>query len=135
MHKLSNRQQFKCICLCASILLFLAIAVGAFGAHAWSDVLTKNASLHTFSLANDYQWYHGIALLVLALLQQQSPKLALFSPCLVIIIGTLLFSGSLYLHALLDYSRLALITPFGGVLLLIGWGMIVFRVWCRLATN
>lgn len=132
---LDKNKQFRFISICASILVFLAIAVGAFGAHAWSDVLTENNSHHAFSLANDYQWYNAIALFVLALMQQQKPQIAIFKVCLLILIGVTLFSGSLYLYALSNYSQFAMITPLGGVLLLCGWGMIVFKIWFRLASG
>lgn len=95
---------------------FLAVALGAFGAHGLKDLLARNGTATIWEKAVLYHFIHAVMLFVLA--QRPSvPWGAWFS----FLIGIVTFSGSLYLLALTNLRGLGAITPIGGVSFLIGW--------------
>jgi uncharacterized membrane protein YgdD (TMEM256/DUF423 family) len=107
-------------------LLFgiIAIVLGAFGAHALKKVLTVDA-LATFETGVKYQMYHALFLLFLGLSDfiDLKTKKILF---LLTVLGTLFFSGSIYLLATnaltsFDFKIIGFITPIGGLLLILAW--------------
>jgi len=100
---------------------FLAVALGAFGAHALKSRLGADmqAVWHT---AVEYHFWHAGALLVVGLLARQAPSALLTAAGVAFALGVLLFSGSLYALALSGLRPLGAITPFGGLLFLVGWG-------------
>lgn len=99
---------------------FLAVALGAFGAHGLEGKITDKA-LATWEKAVTYQMFHTVAILItgLALLKVQSSSLIWAG--WMFTIGIILFSGSLYLYSTTGIRSLAMITPFGGVIFLVGW--------------
>ena len=103
----------------SSLFMATAILCGAFGAHGLVDQVTPER-LSTFETGALYHLLHGIGLMSLLALSQQFPRL-LGWPFRLIVAGTLIFSGSLYLLVLLDQPGLGAITPVGGVLLVLGW--------------
>ncbi|MGE0555384.1 MAG: DUF423 domain-containing protein [Gemmatimonadales bacterium] len=98
----------------------LAVALGAFGAHALKARLSA-ADLATFETGVRYQMYHGLALLAVALLMAQQPSPWLGRAGWAFTIGTVLFSGSLYTLVLSGQRWWGAVTPFGGVAFLAGW--------------
>jgi uncharacterized membrane protein YgdD (TMEM256/DUF423 family) len=110
--------------LIASFSGFLAVAIGAFGAHALKEVLLQNNRTDTFELAVRYHFYHTLVLLAIALFMNQFSSKWLAVSALCILVGMVLFSGSLYLLALVNNTTFAIITPIGGVFLLTGWGFL-----------
>jgi len=118
--------------LCASIgvcFCLTAVAIGAFGAHALSDVLVANQRESTFELANRYHFYHGLAMLALAsVLSNIDENNSWRITVLLFLFGTLVFSGSLYTLALSNVLWLGAITPIGGVLLIVAWSTVLFRL-------
>lgn len=102
----------------------IAVAAGAFGAHALADKLPADR-LVVFETAARYQMYHALALLAISCrpASVQSRRLAVAGVLLVI--GTVLFSGSLYALALTGIRGLGAITPVGGVSWLAAWAMLV----------
>ena len=99
----------------------LAVALGAFGAHALRDALDARA-LRWYGTAVDYHARHALALLGCGLLARtagESRASAVAGACLLA--GTALFSGSLYAMALTGATWLGAITPLGGALLIAGW--------------
>jgi uncharacterized membrane protein YgdD (TMEM256/DUF423 family) len=117
------------IILIGSLLGGLAVALGAFGAHAFKDLLIQNNKVDTYELAVRYHFFHALALLLIALLLDKVESKMGSRSALFILIGTILFSGSLYIMALFNTAKVALITPIGGVFLLIGWGMLFYAAW------
>src|SRR5947209_12496357 len=104
----------------AAALCFLAVALGAFGAHSLKSSLEMRGMLDVWNKAVLYHFIHAIALLVLALygtLNRGSWWL-LFA-------GIFLFSGSLYLMALTNVRWLGFVTPFGGLCFLAGWAWLI----------
>ena len=106
----------------AAVLCFLAVALGAFGAHSLRSTLEARGMLDVWNKAVFYHFIHAIALLVLALYGTISR-----GACLLLLIGILLFSGSLYLLALIPQARdwLGPVTPVGGLCFLAGWAWLV----------
>lgn len=107
--------------LIATISGFIAVALGAFGAHALKPLLVANNRLDTFELASRYQFYHTLVLLAIGIWQSQNKSRLLGNAAIFILAGILIFSGSLYFLSLTGNTKLGMITPIGGVGLLIGW--------------
>ena len=101
---------------------FLAVALGAFGAHGLKEVLARHAAADIWETAVLYHLVHAVVLLVLAW-RPPVPLLAwrLFA------VGVLIFSGSLYILALTNVRWLGAITPLGGLCLLAGWLALAWR--------
>ncbi len=114
----------KRILLWAIAFISVAIILGAFGAHALKERISSERLL-SFETGVKYQMYHGIALLVLAVLAEKwSFNFRL--PINLLIVGTLLFSLSIYGLAIqeiigMELKFLGPITPLGGTLLVVGW--------------
>ncbi len=105
----------------AAVLCFVAVALGAFGAHGLRSTLEAHGMLDVWNKAVFYQFIHAIALLVLALYGTINR-----GACLLLLIGIFLFSGSLYLLALTNVRWLGAVTPLGGLCFLAGWAWLVF---------
>jgi len=100
---------------------FLAVALGAFGAHGLKSYLTPEM-LEIYKTGVFYHLIHSVAVLALGLsAKEKFNKSAIF-----ISLGILLFSFSLYLYSVTAVMLFAFITPFGGVSLLIGWALVVY---------
>ena len=106
----------------AALAGFLAVALGAFGAHGWKAVLEKNGTLAVWQTAALYHLVHAVVLLVLA----QKAAVARVSFALFGA-GIVVFSGSLYALAVTNVKWLGAITPLGGVCLLAGWLALVWK--------
>jgi uncharacterized membrane protein YgdD (TMEM256/DUF423 family) len=101
----------------AAVLGFLAVALGAFGAHGLETLLATNKMTEVWKTAVFYHFIHTVMLFLLA---QRQPVRS--GPWLCFLAGILLFSGSLYLLAVTNVRWLGAVTPFGGVSFLAGWG-------------
>jgi uncharacterized membrane protein YgdD (TMEM256/DUF423 family) len=112
----------------ATVLGLLSVALGAFGAHALKDTLTANGRVETFELAVRYQFYHTLALLAFGLLMSKVPGSALMTASLLLLIGVVLFSGSLYLLSLTSLRFVVFITPLGGLVMLAGWAAAAYAI-------
>jgi uncharacterized membrane protein YgdD (TMEM256/DUF423 family) len=99
---------------------FLAVALGAFGAHALKAKLEASGMLDVWNKAVLYHFLHGIALVALAL-YGASNRATYF----LLVAGIVLFSGSLYTMALTNVRWLGAITPLGGLCFLAGWAWLV----------
>jgi uncharacterized membrane protein YgdD (TMEM256/DUF423 family) len=106
--------------LIGSILGFLGVAAGAFGAHALKSRLSPDL-LAVFETGARYQLIHAVALLAVAALMTQLSSGAVRASGWLFISGSLIFSGSLYALALSGVRILGAVTPVGGLLLLAGW--------------
>ena len=104
----------------ATIMMFIAISLGAFGAHFFQNVLLQNSTEKAFATASQYHFIHALALLWLGSYEKMVGQQMNLVVSLMII-GTLIFSGSLYGLALTNIRWLGAITPIGGVLLLLSW--------------
>jgi len=104
----------------SAALCFLAVALGAFGAHALRSMLESHGMLDVWNKAVLYHFVHAMALLVLALYGtiNRGAWWLLFT-------GIFLFSGSLYLMALTNLRWLGAVTPVGGLCFLAGWAWLI----------
>ncbi|MGO8767079.1 MAG: DUF423 domain-containing protein [Limisphaerales bacterium] len=107
----------------AAVLGFLAVALGAFGAHGLKGLLAQNGTASIWEKAVFYHFIHAVMLFVLAE-RKPFPAVAWWS----FLIGIVFFSGSLYLLAVTNVLWLGAITPIGGISFLVGWGCLVFKV-------
>jgi uncharacterized membrane protein YgdD (TMEM256/DUF423 family) len=110
--------------LLGSILAFSAVLFGAFGAHALKQTLSAHDSIQTWETAVRYQMWHALGLILLSLICERQALPKMIGPCFVI--GTLLFSGSLYGLALDGPRWLGPITPLGGLCLIAGWALLAY---------
>ena len=110
-----------------SILAGLAVVLGAFGAHALKASVSQEM-LGTFETGVRYQMYHGLGLLALAWAIHAWPERRLAPAAWMLLAGTLVFSGSLYLLVLTGGRWLGAVTPVGGVASTGGWALVVWRL-------
>lgn len=119
----------------AAILGMIAVILGAFGAHALKSKLTPEA-LESFETAVRYQFFHVLLLLFVNMYTEftnkEKNKISYF-----LIAGILLFSGSIYLIYLLSVPAKSIwfVTPLGGVLLIVGWGLLAYSFFKRVVKN
>ena len=95
---------------------FLAVALGAFGAHGLKDILTQNGTVAIWEKAVFYHFIHAVMLFVVA---GRKPFAA--GAWWSFLAGIVIFSGSLYLLAVANVKWLGAITPIGGLSFLVGW--------------
>lgn len=106
----------------------LGVVLGAFGAHALKARLSAE-SLAIWKTGVEYQFYHAFALaLVGVLIRQLGAGRALDFAGACFAVGVLIFSGSLYALVLSDVRVLGAITPIGGLLLIIGWAVLLVAI-------
>lgn len=103
-----------------SLLMFLGVALGAFGSHMLRDKLSEYY-IDVYKSAVLYHFIHALALFVVAWLSTQGTDPRIHYAGISFVIGILLFSGSLYILTMTGIKWLGAITPVGGVAFLIGW--------------
>jgi len=107
----------------------LAVAIGAFGAHALRARLDDYAR-GVFETAVQYHFYHALALVLVGVLLLSQPATTLLkSSGWLFLIGIAVFSGSLYLLAITGIKWLGAVTPLGGLAFLAGWGCLAAASW------
>jgi len=99
---------------------FIAVAAGAFAAHALQSRLDTHG-LQVFETGARYQMYHALAIGLAAFVMREQATAPAQIAAALFLVGIVLFSGSLYLLALTGTRALAIVTPFGGVAFLLGW--------------
>ena len=118
--------EFKKFLVLGAALAALSVVFGAFGAHGLEKHLQDVKLLATFETAARYQFYHALGLILVYILSQYglANKWLNISGWLMLF-GTLLFSGSLYCYVLTGIKVFAMITPIGGLLMILAWLAIV----------
>ena len=112
----------------AAAFMFVAVALGAFGAHALKARLTPDMT-SVWQTAVQYHAWHALALFALGLLMLHFPERAgLGLAGWLFVAGIVLFSGSLYMLALTGVRGLGAVTPFGGLAFLAGWATLVWAM-------
>lgn len=121
----------KKILVAGAILGILGISLGAFAAHGL-EKLVDSSAIKSFETGVRYQMYHAFLLLIIGATSfvSQKSKPAIF---ILVILGVLFFSGSIYglaTNALtaFDFKSIALITPFGGLLLILAWVILLISI-------
>lgn len=113
-----------------AIFGMLAIILGAFGAHALKKVLSIE-ELSTFETGVKYQMYHALFLVFIGTINELSQK-AKKTIYYLVVFGVIFFSGSIYLLATnsltsFDFKVIGFITPVGGLLLILAWGVLFMQ--------
>ncbi len=109
--------------------MFLAVALGAFGAHILKERIGESA-IGTFETGVHYQMIHGLAMLLAALLAGKwGESKRLRWSARLFLIGVILFSGSLYGLAAGGWRWLGPVTPLGGLAFLGGWLLLALEAW------
>jgi uncharacterized membrane protein YgdD (TMEM256/DUF423 family) len=111
-----------------SLLGAAAVALGAFGAHALHGHIDESA-LVIWHTAVEYQFWHALALLAVGLAARERTSAALGCSALAFVIGSALFSASLYALALGAPHWIGAVTPLGGVTLIAGWIALALHAW------
>jgi len=117
--------------LSGSIFGALAVILGAFAAHGLEKLISLDAQ-QTFETGVRYQMYHALFLLLIGQMGGLSKKVKRQMSVLVII-GTMMFSGSIYLLATnaltnFDFRAIGFVTPIGGSLLIVAWIILGIRI-------
>ena len=107
---------------------FLAVAAGAFGAHALKKAVAPE-DVAVFELGAQYHMYHALALVGVGWLVGREPSRAGRLAGWCFLVGIIGFSGSLYAMILTGVRSLAWLTPLGGVSLLAGWFLFLCAAW------
>ncbi|CAG9606733.1 DUF423 domain-containing protein [Pseudoneobacillus rhizosphaerae] len=115
----------KIFLILGAINAFLAVALGAFGAHGLEGKLEPKY-LETWKTGVTYQMFHATGLLIIAVLLGKLPANSLLSwSGWLMFIGIILFSGSLYVLSVTKISILGAVTPLGGVAFLAAWILLI----------
>ncbi len=107
----------------------LAVILGAFAAHGLKNLVSEEA-VGSFETGVRFQMYHAFLLLILGVVNLNDLKFRW--TYILIVVGTIFFSGSIYLLATneltsFDFTKIALVTPLGGTLLIVSWAILVFK--------
>lgn len=111
-----------------SLLALLAVAAGAFAAHALEARIAPDR-LETWQLGAKYQMYHALALLAVAWAATRWPGPATTAAGWLFVLGVLVFCGSLYALALGSPRWFGAITPIGGLSFMAGWAALAWAAW------
>ncbi len=104
----------------ASLTALIGVILGAFGAHALKGRL-EPSMLASYEVGVRYQLYHALGMLAVAWVMSMAPSRLAQAAALCMLVGVLLFSGSIYGLALGGWKWLGPVTPIGGLTLMIGW--------------
>jgi uncharacterized membrane protein YgdD (TMEM256/DUF423 family) len=117
----------------ASLLGALAVALGAFGAHALRGKV-PDIAVNTFETGVRYQFYHVLALMLIGIIYKDFKNKWILLSGNLFVLGTILFSGSLYLLTFIlatlktGFSWIGILTPIGGIVLIAGWFCLLLGV-------
>ena len=110
----------RTILITGAVFMALAVILGAFGAHALKKVLSPEM-LTIYHTGVEYQFYHALGLLIIGLTGFHIQSKYLNWAGLLLTLGIIIFSGSLYVLTLTGIKVLGAITPLGGVSFIVGW--------------
>ena len=111
-----------------SLLGAIGVMVGAFGAHALKPMLVASGRFETFETAVRYQFYHALALVLVGILAKEFTTKTLNYSGHCFLVGTLIFSGSLYLICFTGITAFGAVAPIGGTLLVVAWLLLFWTV-------
>jgi uncharacterized membrane protein YgdD (TMEM256/DUF423 family) len=110
-----------------AVAAFVAVALGAFGAHSLRTKLSPDM-LDIFEVGVRYQMYHALGLIAVAWASTRWPEANLNPAGWCFIAGIVIFSGSLYLLSITGVRALGAVTPIGGLAFLAGWAILIWSV-------
>ena len=127
---IASSLEAKALLCYAGVSLFVATVGGALGSHVLTSL--DERSLHSFETAVQFQFFHGLALIALALVGLRGiGGRWLWLAAWLIAAGTLLFSGSIYLKTFGAPAQIVGVAPYGGVAIMLGWLVFAGSVWRR----
>ncbi|RXT04890.1 DUF423 domain-containing protein [Ammoniphilus sp. CFH 90114] len=119
----------KTFIIIGAINAFLTVAIGAFGAHGLKGKITDDL-LTIYQTGVQYHMFHSLGLIAVGILASKMASTAMLTwSGWAMLIGIILFSGSLYVLSLSGIRVLGAITPFGGVAFLIGWALLAIAAY------
>jgi len=121
-------EQGRLFVVIGSVSAFLAVALGAFAAHALKEKLPSDL-FAIWEVGVRYHLYHALALFAVAWVTQQWPAANAAPAGWLFVAGTVIFSGSLYALSLSGLRMLGAVTPVGGLCFLAGWAWLAWSVW------
>jgi len=121
----------KTILMIATLLMALAVAIGAFGAHGLKSHLSDEM-MQIYKTGVEYHFYHALGLLLVGVLSLNMPSGLLNWSAILLTAGIILFSGSLYVLSITGMTWLGAITPLGGLSFIAGWILLFVAVWKKL---
>ena len=110
-----------------ALLLSLAIILGAFGSHFLKTRFSES-DIEIFEIGVRYHTYQALGLIILGVMSFHFNHDLISLPALIITIGLIIFSGSLYFLVLLNLRWLGGGTPIGGIFLILGWALLAFNL-------
>jgi uncharacterized membrane protein YgdD (TMEM256/DUF423 family) len=127
-HAADRSFALRCI-FAGTLLMFLGVVLGAFGAHALQETLTPR-QLSSYQTGVLYQQLHSLALVLVGVIALLTSATAWLSRAAVLFgVGILVFSGSIYLMTLGAPRALGIVTPIGGVCLMLAWLAMAAHAW------
>jgi len=128
MHGILDHMTARAVLVLACVLMFVAVAAGAFGAHALKSRLAPEM-LSAWQTGVQYQAWHALALALVGVLMVQMPgRSGLGAAAWCFLAGIALFCGSLYALALTGTRGVGAITPVGGIGFLAGWAVLAIAL-------
>ncbi len=121
-------KNIKILLIIASVMMSFGIILGAFGAHMLKQFIS-NELMVVYETGIKYHFFNTLGLFAIAFILSFKPNSKLLFVCgILVFLGTLLFSVSLYLLVILKISWIGIITPIGGSLLVIAWLLTAYGV-------
>ena len=117
----------KTYIIIGALLSAIGVIIGAFGSHSLKTKLNPE-ELVIYDIATRYLMYHSIGIISLGILAYNVPDSVVEIPIIIMLIGIILFSGSLYLISIKGYTKLGIITPFGGTAFIVSWILLAINI-------
>ena len=108
-----------------SIFGLLSVVIGSLGAHSLENIIHNKIDI--FNTGLHYQMFHSLALIITGIISKITRK-NLTKIGFFFITGIILFSGSLYFIAVFKISHIGIITPIGGLFLMMGWILLIYKI-------
>ena len=118
----------KSLLVIGSVFAALSVLLGAFGAHGLKNRLSIE-DLAIFETAVRYQMYHALGILLMGLASIDLTEKLVSTPAYFLILGMIVFSGSLFLLVFTNLRWFGAITPIGGLCLIIGWLLFAYNIY------
>lgn len=118
----------RAILIVGAIVALVGVAIGAFGAHGLRPLLSEHM-LNVFETGVRYHLFHALAMLAAGLSLAYAPIRYFQYAAWAFGLGVVLFSGSLYALSISGLRWLGIITPFGGLCFIVGWGLLAWGYW------
>lgn len=128
MNKFFAKKWSKPLIIIASLSAMIATLLGAFAAHGLSHFFTEY-QMRIFQTGVLYQFIHSLAVLFIGILLFHIKHRFIQMSGLFFLVGIVLFSGSLYVLSLLQFTALGMVTPFGGLAFILGWCLLAVGVY------